>query len=191
VVEEALADGKLDEVSPGLESFGPSTPPVLDSKEALLDLAEAPSPKDPSKSNHTSNTLLLEWRGRRILLTGDALAADVATAFVSAGLPVPLKLDLLKLPHHGSRQNLNRDLVEAVDCPYWMFSTDGTKHRHPDPPAIARLLAWGRHARPTLGFNVPSTFNKWWENKEWRDLFDYDVEYGDETDGLTVSFDPA
>lgn len=190
-VEIALAKGLLEEVSPGLEPFGSANPPELESKVDLELLAEKPSPKDSSKTNLTSITLLLEWRGRRILLTGDASADDVAAALASSGLPAPVELDLLKLPHHGSRQNLNRDLVEAVDCPYWVFSTDGTTFRHPDAPAVARLLAWGRHARPTLGFNVPSTFNEWWRNEDWRALFDYDVEYGDEIEGLTVSFEPA
>jgi hypothetical protein len=189
-VKKAVAKGKLEEVSPGLGPLGEPTPPRLESRQDLLELAK-PTSKDTSKPNHTSITLLLEWRGRRVLLTGDALAGDVASALLASGLPVPVKLDLLKLPHHGSRQNLSQTLVEAVDCPYWAFCTDGTQFRHPDAAAIARLLAFGRHPRPTLGFNVPSEFNLWWKKPKWRTLFDYEVEYGNAVDGLTVSFEPA
>jgi hypothetical protein len=198
-VEIALTKGNLDEVSPGLgrtasgrlEAFGASTPPTLDTKVDLQILAEGPSPKDQSKTNATSITLLLEWEGRRILLTGDALAQDLVTALQVLGNNQPVKLDVFKVPHHGSRQNLSKDLVETIDTPYWMFSTDGTLFRHPDAPAIARILRWGRSARPTLGFNVPSTFNRWWDSDTWRSRFDYGVEYGNETDGLTLSFDPV
>jgi len=38
---------------------------------------------------------------------------------------------------------------------------------------------------------VPSPYNRWWDNDTWRGLFDYDVQYGDHTDGLTISFEPA
>jgi hypothetical protein len=195
-VEEALSKGKLDEVSPGLEPMGPSTPPELDSRVDLELLAEAPAHKDPSKANGSSITLLLEWRAtpesgpRRVLLTGDAFADEVVAglALVDGGGRVPL--DLLKVPHHGSRQNMSRALVEAVDCPLWVFSSDGTTFRHPDAQAIARILAHGSRAQPTLAFNVPSTFNGWWENPDWRKMFGYDVRYGTAEEGLTIVFGP-
>lgn len=198
-VEVALAKGQLDEASPGLglpgpgrlEAFGSSQPPTLENKVDLQLLAEGSSTKDSSKSNATTITLLLEWEGRRILLSGDAFADDLTKGLAALGIGTPVRLDMFKLAHHGSRQNLTKDLVEAVDCPYWLFSTDGTTFRHPDAPAIARILHWGRRDRPTLGFNVPSRFNRWWDNDTWRGLFDYDVEYGDDTHGLTVTFEPA
>jgi len=36
-------------------------------------------------------------------------------------------------------------------------------------------------------FNVPSTFNQWWERSEWQDLFGYTTTYGVEDDGVTVA----
>ena len=196
-VEIALAKGSLSGVSPTLgprtfEAYGSSQPPVLESRVDLQLLAEAPSRKDTSKTNATSITLLAEWEGRRILLAGDAFAEDLTEILGRLGnRDHPVQLDLFKLPHHGSQQNLTRELVEAVRCPYWLFSTDGTTFRHPDAPAIARLLNWSRQPQPTLGFNVPSRYNRWWDNDTWRGLFDYGVEYGDHTDGLTISFNPA
>lgn len=198
-VETALARGRLSEVSPGLgprpgrtlEAYGSSRPPALETRVDLQLLAESPFRKDPSKTNATSITLLAEWEGRRILLTGDAFAEDLTQALTWLGDGEPVRLDLLKLPHHGSQQNLTRALVEAVSCPSWLFSTDGTTFRHPDAAAIARLLNWGRQPRPRLGFNVPSPYNRWWDNEDWRGLFGYEVAYGDEADGLTISFDPS
>jgi Metallo-beta-lactamase superfamily len=190
-VEAAIDKGTLTEVSEGLEGMGPSAPPVLESKVDLELLAEATSIHDSSKANGSSITLLLEWEGRRILLTGDAYASEVVDglALVDGGKTVPL--DLFKLPHHGSRNNLSQALVEAVDCPLWVFSSDGTTFRHPDPQAIARILLNTKRAHPTLAFNVPSKFNGWWDNDDWRGLFDYEVQYGDAADGITLSFDPV
>jgi hypothetical protein len=44
---------------------------------------------------------------------------------------------------------------------------------------------------PRFGFNVPSPYNRWWDNDHWRRLFDPEVAYGDDADGLTISFEPV
>jgi hypothetical protein len=190
-VKAAIDRGDLDEVSPGLEALGPSTPPVLETKVDLEILAEKSAPKDPSKANGSSITLLLEWEKRRVLLTGDGFAEELHEGLAALNNGEPVKLDVIKTPHHGSRQNMTKALVEAVDCPLWVFSSDGTTFRHPDAQAIARILQFGAHSTPTLAFNVPSTFNGWWNNDVWRELFEYQVRYGTIEDGLTVSLTPA
>jgi hypothetical protein len=95
-------------------------------------------------------------------------------------------VDLVKLPHHGSRNNVSRALVEAIDCPTWVFSSDGTTFRHPDAVAVSRVV---RDAGPDahLVFNVPITFNEWWRRPGWEDLFGYTTSYGVEGEGITVT----
>jgi hypothetical protein len=191
-VEAALEKGTLDEVSPGLEPMGPSTPPTLESVVDLEILSEDPSPVDGSRPNAASIALVLEHAGRRALLTGDATAAELLGGLavfrqqhgLAAGDRVPF--DLVKLPHHGSRNNVSRELVRAIDCPQWVFSSDGTIFRHPDAIAVSRVV---RDAGPgaRLLFNVPSTFNGWWDKPEWRTAFDYTATYGVAGEGLTVS----
>jgi hypothetical protein len=187
----AIDRGDLDEVSPGLESLGPKTPPVLETRVDLEVLAEQSAPKDPSAANGSSITLLLEWEHRRVLLTGDGFADEIHDGLAALDGGNPVKLDAIKTPHHGSRQNMTKALVKAVDCPLWVFSSDGTTFRHPDPQAIARILHYGAHPDPTLAFNAPSTFNGWWNNQVWRDLFGYQVQYGTTEGGLTVTLEPA
>jgi beta-lactamase superfamily II metal-dependent hydrolase len=190
-VAAAIDRGDLDGVSPGLEPMGPSTPPVFEDRTDLMLLAEAPAPRDDSPANGSSITLLLEWESKRILLTGDAFAAEIGEGLAALGGGHPVALDLIKTPHHGSRNNITRALVEAVDCPLWLFSSDGTTFRHPDAQAIATILAFGTHRNPTLAFNVRSKYSGWWDNDEWRRLFGYQVRYGTVDDGLTVRFDPG
>lgn len=188
-VEAALEKGTLEEVSPGLEPMGPSAPPILESVVDLDLLVEDPSPLDPSRANAASISLLLEWAGRRVLLTGDATAAELVAGLALVDGGARVALDLVKLPHHGSRHNVSRALVEAVDCPHWVFSSDGTTFRHPDAVAVARVVRHGGE-HPHLAFNVPSPFNGWWDNDEWRDLFGYATSYGAAGDGLRITLDP-
>jgi hypothetical protein len=190
-VAAAIDTGTLTQVSPGLEPLGPSAPPVLDSSGDLVELAEQPAPIDDKPANGSSITLLLEWENRRILLTGDAFADDVREGLAALDGGDRVRLDLFKTLHHGSRKNITRALIEAVDCPLWLFSSDGTMYRHPDAQAVARILNFGNHPSPTLAFNVRSTYSGWWDNATWRSLFGYHVLYGSLEDGLTVRFGPA
>jgi hypothetical protein len=185
-VAAALEKGTLTDVSPGLEPLGPSTAPTLESAVDLALLSEDPFKVDQSSANAASIVLVLEHDGKRALLTGDATASELlgGLALLGAGERVPL--DLVKLPHHGSRNNVSRELVQAVDCPLWVFSSDGTTFRHPDAIAVSRVVR-DSGPEPHLVFNVPSTFNQWWERAEWQDLFGYTTTYGVEHDGVTVA----
>ena len=57
---------------------------------------------------------------------------------------LPLHVDVLKLPHHGSHANVSLDLLRTLDCARYLFSSNGAHTRHPHPEAIARVReeAW-------------------------------------------------
>lgn len=197
-VDNAITNGRLTAPPTHLESMGSAQPPVIIDKYDLQRLAEATTKVDAKPANGSSIQLLLEFENRSILLTGDAFAADVEAGLralrqaraAGAGehQQRPVSLDLTKVPHHGSRQNVTKELVEAIDCPLWVISTDGSTHKHPDAEAIARILHYGQTARPTLAFNVRSTYSGWWEDEGWRALIGYDTTYGTDENGLTIGF---
>jgi hypothetical protein len=186
-VKRALKDGRLDPGS-GLERWGATDPPKLKTHADLEALAkERENDRDDTEANGSSIALLLEYEDRRIALTGDAFADDLVEAFAALSSE-PLELDAFKLPHHGSRNNVTKELINAVSCPLWLFSTDGTQFRHPHKQAVARVILHGGD-RPMLGFNVPSTYNGWWDRSDWRRKFKYRTMYGDAEDGLWLVFD--
>lgn len=191
-VRRALAKGTLSEVPPGYEALGRPEPvqPDLASWDDLERLANTPSKPDTAEANGSSICLLLEWEGRRVLLTGDAWAPDVVDALRLLGEPFPVALDVVKLPHHGSEANLSTELADAISCPRWVFSTNGSRFYHPDAAAVARVLRGDRQPRPELWFNVPSRFNAWWTDPDWQSRFDYTTVTGSEHDGATIPLTP-
>jgi hypothetical protein len=188
-VRIAVEKGRLDEaiVSPGLELLGSDNPPVLANTGDLEDLATKSDSVDTSKANGSSIALLLEYKGSKLILAGDAFSDDLVDGIEAVSPGERLHLDLFKLPHHGSKKNVHIDLIESVDCDRWLISTDGTRFKHPDAEAVARILAFTTADEPLLCFNVPSKFNGWWKKQEWIDMFEYDVEYGSAEDGLTIT----
>ena len=187
---EAMGRGGLP---PEIEAFGRGVRPTLLTEQDLIVLAHEHANKtDDSEPNGSSIAIVLDHRGKRILLAGDAFPEDLIRGievYKSAkGLPEgePLPLDLFKIPHHGSLKNLSMDLVKAVDCKKWLISTSGAYFKHPDAGAVARIIH-GAHNKPAhICFNVPSTYNSWWDNEEWQQQFCYQTIYGDEQNGLEL-----
>lgn len=70
--------------------------------------------------------------------------------------------DAVKLPHHGSENNVSTQLIEALASPLYIFSTDGAKFKHPSRQAVARVVRHGNS--PLLAFNYKTEFNEMWDN---------------------------
>jgi hypothetical protein len=126
-------------------------------------LAARPFKPDRAAPNGTSIALLAEYAGRRALLSADAFAPVMldALARVPGNSAGRLRLDAVKMSHHGSRGNTSVDLVRAVQCENWLVSTNGKQFRHPDGEAIARVIRDGG-AGVRLHFNYRSEFNETW-----------------------------
>ncbi len=156
----------------GFEAFGP--PNV----EAL---AAGPFERDDSEANGSSIAVLAEFDGRRILLAGDAhpdVLLEGIKRLLAARGEERLRLDAFKLPHHGSKANVSRDLLEKVDCRRYLFSTDGTTFKHPDKEAVARVIKFGG-PQPELLFNYQTQFNVIWENKSLKRTYGYSLVFPD------------
>jgi Metallo-beta-lactamase superfamily len=165
----------------GVESYG--APP------SVAQLVEGRFEPDSAPANGTSIALLLEFGGRAVILAADAYP-DVLRASVERLLRQRaverLRLDAFKLPHHGSRKNVNLELLEMLECPLYLFSTDGTQTRHPHPEAVARVLVTA--GAPTLAFNYRTEFNSRWLEPASMDRYGYAVRCpAANADGLAVT----
>ncbi|HMJ78415.1 MAG TPA: MBL fold metallo-hydrolase, partial [Iamia sp.] len=176
----------------GVERLGRRTPPprpTLPDCAALKGHAARTSTPDGSLANGSSICIVIEWGSRRVLLTGDAWGDEIASGMAAYAaqqdppLSLPVPVDLVKVPHHGSEGNVSDGWLTSVDAPCWAISTNGTKHYHPDARAITRILRCNPSAH--LVFNEPSTYNGWWTEHSWRTRFGYEVSCG-ASNGITV-----
>lgn len=135
---------------------------------------------DPSPSNRTSIAFLATYEGRTVLFGADAHADVLTSALGRVNGGKPVHVDICKVPHHGSRQNVKPEFLRLLDCDTWLVSTNGNKHHHPDRRAMARILA---RRGQTLVFNYqcPTTaeFGKFTVKRE----FDSKAFYSASKDG--------
>ena len=107
---------------------------ALQQKEAAEGRALAASFMDDSVYNLSSVVVLAEAGGKKMLLTGDALADDVLEGLREAGLlkaGKTLHVDVLKMPHHGSVRNVTEELLSTVTADHYVMSASG-KYDNPD-----------------------------------------------------------
>jgi beta-lactamase superfamily II metal-dependent hydrolase len=152
-------------------------------------LADAAFESDKAPANGTSIALLAEYGKAAVLLGADAhvpVLVDAIRRLLQERGGRRLALSAFKLPHHGSRNNLSRDLLELVDCRRYLFSSNGDHFSHPDREAVARVLKYGGK-RPVLYFNYSSRFNDVWARPALREKYGYTAHYPEgDSPGLTI-----
>jgi hypothetical protein len=133
---------------------------------------------DASKANRSSIAFLAEFGGKSCLFLGDANMRVVCDALKRRGYSKakPLRVDAVKVSHHGSKRNTTPEFLDLVDAANWLFSTNGAKHDHPNPETVEAIIA-GSTRRPTLWFNYKSRFTEKWEQGAQAAGARYDVRY--------------
>lgn len=121
-------------------------------------LAAKPADLDTAVANGSSIALLIEYEGKRVLLCADGFPELILSSIRQLqhkGDGGQIRVDAVKVPHHGSRNNLTTDLLAAIQASRYLFSTSGAIFGHPDDEAVARIIWAKRRSRPQLYFNYP------------------------------------
>lgn len=148
---------KRVEVAPGLTFtiLGPRAAELekLD-RSWKLPAAQAADYLNRTVPNLSSIVVLVEAGKKRLLLTGDAGGDLILRSLGEAGL-LPLHVDLLKLPHHGSNHSIDRKFFETVTADHYVISGNG-KHGNPHPDTLAWLAEARRGSEGDVYFtNAP------------------------------------
>ena len=169
---------KKPKVAPvGFQSFGAIN---------VEKLADEEVPEDTAAANGSSIAILIEVRGKRMLLGADA-HPSVLLAGIRSLQPVGrLGVDVFKLPHHGSAANVTDDLLDAIDAKVFVFSTNGAIFGHPDRVAVARVLRRFKGQGVHLIFNYKTKFNRIWDSNSVRSEWGYTTEFGIGEHGVTI-----
>jgi len=195
VVEgEGLEPGNTTQALERLREKKKFRPADLLGKIDVEKSADVPFVSDDKAANGSSIAILAEYDEKRCLFAADAHAPLLETTIdrlmTQRGLE-RLTLDAFKIPHHGSKKNLNKGLLQKLVCDRYLISTNGNQFNHPDDDAISRIIKYGQSFQsesPILFFNYRSKSNEKWENQQWRDRYKYETVYPDDNlNGLSVA----
>ena len=96
---------------------------------------------DQSITNLASIVFLVQDGRSSVLMTGDARGDSIVSALDAAGhlRTGPLRVNGLKVPHHGSERSCSRELFENVYADAYFISGDG-RHGNPSLETCHRLM---------------------------------------------------
>jgi|SRR5580692_8275625 beta-lactamase superfamily II metal-dependent hydrolase len=132
--------------------------------------------RDDATPNGSSIALLAEYDGKSILLLADAhpdlVASSIQRLCQERGMD-RLRVDAVKVAHHGSKHNTSVALLKLLDSPRYLVSTNGDQFRHPDKECIARVLKFGKPGQ--LYFNYESKYTKPWLTRAAQKKYVYEA----------------
>lgn len=104
-----------------------------------LSLLQEKHKEDNKPQNLSSIVCLITFKNKKLLFCGDS-----CTSQILSGIKEKTSVNLMKVPHHGSKKNISANLIE-------MFPTDnylipGNKSRYPNPYTIAMLEHYAKDA---------------------------------------------
>lgn len=161
----------------GLEAFGNATPDIPA-------LANEAFKEDTTEANGSSIAFIFEYAGKKVLFGADAYPSRLLKSLNEVAGHPPYKFDLVKIPHHGSENNVSKDFIASIQCKQFLFSSNGSIYKHPAKQAVSRVI---QHSdEPRLLFNYRTPFTEIWDNSNLKLIYKYATDYG--MDGeLTVS----
>jgi beta-lactamase superfamily II metal-dependent hydrolase len=117
------------------------------------------NPTSVTPPNLASLTLLVEEGTQSILLTGDARGDQMLDGLRASGrmTGATFAVDVLKVPHHGSENNIDSDFCDAIVARHYVFCGNG-EHANPNLDVVEMMC---RRRLP-----APGKFTFWFNCSE-------------------------
>ncbi len=94
-----------------------------------------------SDANDYSPIMLIEYAGRKVMLTGDAETA-AENEFLEEYGDIEIDVDILKVAHHGSSTSTSTRFLDKIKPEYAIISCGvGNSYRHPTQTALTNLIS--------------------------------------------------
>ena len=143
---------------------------TIENLSALEDKKE----KSNDIPNGSSIAFLFEYKDKKILFLGDTHSSVIVNSIKALNTKrgiaenTQLKVDYVKLPHHGSKYNFSKDFLAMIDCPNFIISTNGASYGLPNKVVLAKILTHHRDFSQKINF----IFN--YDNTYLRSIFKVD-----------------
>lgn len=108
--------------------------------------------EDDSIPNGSSIAFILTFNEKKYLFLGDSHPTDIIESLKEKySKENPLIVEFLKVSHHGSCRNTNKELLEIIKTDNYIICSDGICHNLPNKRTFARIV--NENPNATIHFN--------------------------------------
>jgi hypothetical protein len=131
---------------------------------------------DDSVTNGSSISIIIEIGSLCLLLLGDSWAEDIEVKLQALpNAAFPMIFDAIKISHHGSLHNTSPALLELVDSPIFLISSNGDMHDHPDIEVLKAIVDRPAGFKRHLYFNYTTTASQNMHNYTSKSGADFEI----------------
>ena len=149
-------------------------------------LAEEEYAEDTKTANGSSIAFVIEFAGKKLLMLADAHPSLIVKSLREHYSQFPLMFDLIKIAHHGSIGNTSKELLQLVDSPKFVISTNSKTFGHPDIETIARIISRKADFSRTLYFNYPVDVAKTLDDTTLKTKYNYEIFMGNGNTSINI-----
>jgi len=126
--------------------------------------------QDNKPKNGSSISFILTLNDMHFLFLADSHPKGILKQLKALGYNKenPLEAKLMKVSHHGSKANTNKELLEIVKTENYFISTDSSSHNHPNKRTLARILKVNPNA--IFHFNYEHVRNELFSTQDRQDF---------------------
>lgn len=114
-----------------------------DYDKSIDKLIKNPFSSDSSIANGSSIAFILKHNESKFLFLADAHMDVIVDSLKKLEYTHvnPLKVEFVKLSHHGSKKNINEEFLSLIDTDTYIISTNGSpKYHHPNKETLAKII---------------------------------------------------
>jgi len=130
----------------------------------LKDLENKEITQNDTPENQSSIAFILKYQDKEFLFLADANIGIINQSLRRLGYSKnnPLKVEFVKLSHHGSKNNINHEFLKLVDTEKYITLTNGNKFKHPSKETLSLIIMKHHFANKSLSlyFNYKDFFKK-------------------------------
>lgn len=136
---------------------------------SITDLLSRDTSIDSSVVNGSSIAFCLEVQNVKLLMLADAFPTVVGAnleRIYSRNGKIPI--NLVKVSHHGSKHNTNKELLNLIDCKNYLLSTNGSSHGLPNKETLVKIASssFSKDSKTVFYFNYPNIYKKIFSEEE-------------------------